>query len=1715
MFKIKKYRNIQRSSSKLYVLLIIITIFITPGFSQIYPVTVSLSAGGAPSSYLTDYANPDLKGINCSVLFNDLNEPYWNVYLSISMHSSNITIETAHNFRPNKPISLSPGVPYLLTAADLLPYFDFEKLNISGLSKAELQRTGRIPDGFYQFVIKVYDFQSGKLLSNEGSLWLQIQLSDPPILIQPSQARVIIPDGVQNIGFEWTLPNLANSGNEFIFCIYQLQPPYTDPSAEIIENKAFKLFESNRLQLNQFIYTQEFPLLQKGRAYAWRVQVKNSNEQSQYKNEGWSPVSMFYYGYPTEGKIELFEPADYHNFQFREDKYFKWGPPDNLTKNQVFHYKLNIYEKHTGQNEQQAINNQPWFTFSTPEFSSLPFGDALLDNRPKPNQEYIWQVKAYSLDEQIAESQLNHFIGPPLLEYFRAGNQRLKVLRLDSSDPANLSGKALVKINEDGSTLEVQFSNLKLINVGGEYKLQEGEIKAAVHKTIVHLTPENKLNGDATLNCDSLLLSQDKFDLKCQIKCPFPHATLPGTMNEVISKSGWLSYEDFRVVGELPISNDSLYHLIDPLGFNIGFVAGSYFIVRGKNQYILNLNGKVNCSSGERKQPIQFCFYATDQFYTMNLTATNSTEIEFIDDERLCLKPFNGILDLSEISTPDLYNLLPAWKGIIVDNYELSIKNKNGTTSQLRLNDELHFAVHPDSAIINPFLINRSGVLLNFKVSFTNPLKAHFNSFPAMLHGLKLQLDRGEITNGKLDGSIIIPAISRIQKFPFIIPINRIGLQDGYLNNDLIDFNWIFNSGNPEELVEIKINRAIFENNDHLKLDINMSWPSISIKQLTLNALCIWANGNFGFNIPDGIFELESPVVGEIESYPFELIRIGAGYSNGFYAIGASGNIETGEGVSGVNGPPVVNVYSIIKEGDDSLAVIDYEHFLENITDKETADIIYKVPDGDTTTGNLIANQELKQYNQNYDSIIELLNQDRYAIYNRVDSKINADLLKDTVPGNSNYFNVSFESSLTSRSLKNSLNNITPQDIIELIDFLSPGMPQYEASQLQKIKEFISGLSGRQLCIIYIQLTDIQKLIKAKLDNIISSAADKIKITIDTINAFFRREVHGFSNGINNGICRQLSYFFTQLREEIIQNLSILSAEDLQLLESCIRSVSDEIVANFSLSFNNAIDKNLITYFTDSITYKIYKRIEYAVHNELCKSAIESIKEGKIEISLKPLLTNIQNDLKKQIDFNNINKVIQKTASQIFAGLNLKNCYDKVLDNFSEALLQKLNILKDKVNGKLDQLKEKYLSKIDGTPELSETNIGVGISLNFKNLGEKLKNKDLKGLVKLDPICISGSFKFLKYKGMLDLCKDDPVYGNVWKGEIEMAMTSPLPFSISATYISGKKNDFNYWMIQIEPKEENSKSNAKSSKRPKVLKSPVNLGFVKLMAVSGRVFHHMGETSGRLIPNIKINYGAYLGFIVFDGTGNGNLLRAELDADFQINENEDYDLSLKGNLQTGSKVYSILIPDPKPLVSATLELCYNSAAKHFIGKGIAEINKPSVLCATGMIYVDISPGRWNLMIGSREERINFVPGCKGWSPTGWLAINQSKAELGLGIQFSFTTSQSINLKFAELGILIDAGFAAGIEAVISYNPFAIDELGIWADIWALVAIKYALHIPWEKHGTINLIDIYCKGDLIMRFRPVPTTLLGDVRGHFRILGVIGCNFKGHFEKQIS
>jgi hypothetical protein len=289
-----------------------------------------------------------------------------------------------------------------------------------------------------------------------------------------------------------------------------------------------------------------------------------------------------------------------------------------------------------------------------------------------------------------------------------------------------------------------------------------------------------------------------------------------------------------------------------------------------------------------------------------------------------------------------------------------------------------------------------------------------------------------------------------------------------------------------------------------------------------------------------------------------------------------------------------------------------------------------------------------------------------------------------------------------------------------------------------------------------------------------------------------------------------------------------------------------------------------------------------------------------------------------------------------------------------------------------------------------------------------------------------------------------------------------------------------------------------------------------MVGVSGRVYRHMKDGDGKpILPDYTNDYGAYLNLILFDG-GGGKTMRLDVAGEYVMGADKNYIVSFEGNLQLMNSSPRVLEIDKTAAIKGIVRFSYNSAEQHFLGYGRVEVNKPGQLCATASILVDTKPSKWRVELGSREDRIIFIPACAGWSPTGWMAISESDAELGLGIQYSYKF-RTPNMYFAivKVNIDFDAGFAFGVQAAIRYNPnFALLKAGVWADVWADIGINYEFAWPFNGWHRFSVLQLYARADLLLIFEPSPSMLKGSLKGYVRLLSIVNIDFDAGFEAKI-
>jgi len=213
-----------------YTLLLLFFLFILTGNlplqSQNFPIQINLNIAPPYSPYLSDYGYANKVSLN--VLLKEFNRQNLSIRLNLKIESPalGITIQTSQNFSPI--YTISGGESLFLTGDDLAPYFNPYNLDFAGISREEILRTKRLPEGIYSISFRAVELESGRntVISNEllSSVIAPIWTILPPIIQYPLPNAIENKQNLENLPiiFQWLRPPNAPGNTEFVFRITEL-----------------------------------------------------------------------------------------------------------------------------------------------------------------------------------------------------------------------------------------------------------------------------------------------------------------------------------------------------------------------------------------------------------------------------------------------------------------------------------------------------------------------------------------------------------------------------------------------------------------------------------------------------------------------------------------------------------------------------------------------------------------------------------------------------------------------------------------------------------------------------------------------------------------------------------------------------------------------------------------------------------------------------------------------------------------------------------------------------------------------------------------------------------------------------------------------------------------------------------------------------------------------------------------------------------------------------------------------------------------------------------------------------------------------------------------------------------------------------------------------------------------------------------------------------
>ncbi len=1667
---------------------------------QRYPANVNPVVAAPYSVYLSDYIDPASRKFVANVLFNDFNEPSWTFKLKLRIEGMDLALETSPDFSPATPITVQPGVPYTLAGLDWAEYFDFDNLLVRGRHAKSITTTGRLPEGTYSFCLQVLDFATGDPLSEEICQTIWLQLMDPPRTISPACATYIDPLVSTQVPFTWQLVNTISPndvlGTQYRLTLWEVTEAGANPLSAVANGQALQVFQSDLLQAGNFIYGPSEPLLETGKLYVYQIQALDPDGKDRFKNNGKSEFCYFYYGWPVGGKIAQLSPADGQSFRSNKKVYLKWSVPDNKAPHQAINYEVTVKEFEDGQTAEDALLENPiwYYRLHEPSHYNNSHNDQV--PYPSPDKRYSWQIKAFTNGTEVAQSGISTFQGPPMVEQFFAGPHSIEVDEVTVKDMNNLAGTGRIRLQKGSPEwTSFTFAGLKLVDNAGMLYLDTGRVFIETDPIVFNLNPVVEENGEAEFEVSRFVIDKRGLNAEGVFTWDLPFSLLSGNKAKVRSKVIASDFNYFTVTADVDIAEGSTYELLDPYGFTLSLSASSLISINNNN-YSFTLHGTVSPGSVRTTSGDVASWAFADQEQLFLMTAeglTSSMPLRVIPQTTAELVPTLSVIDLSDNRSPDSRTSDPYWKGIHIAEYDITLKAAFDNKGQLLLNRNWSAHIVPDQAGGSMAWIGPLGLNLKEQL-YVDRDSSYFNTFQSTITRLHLDISNSNVNPGtRLYGNFLVPFINSHSPFAFEVPVDNTGFKTGFLTN-INGTTFRFNPEGGELAVDITVKKAELVS-DHLKMTLDVRWPSLGIELLGVPNFAVWGNHTIGFFKPEGIAALSTQVNATFRGYPVTIDVLSAGRNRDYYGLAVSGKVVMGDDISGDDGPPAFNLYSLVQNPllsadytpastqtafrlEDNSGTEEMEAELAALEESLTGKIAQQAEGLETTTEDLITSASAGLGGQEFaiEEMVPLQEEETVADYETIEER-KAKLI-------------------ALLQLWRSLAE-NPTVIDEMIEQINNSEEDFD-----NVSDLVAELKKYAISFATDQVASLGDGFLRKVDN-----------TTHAVNSRIIGEINKLTETVHQQLDQAVGNIISTASADVIASLTAESPDAGLVVQQIATATKEAIVNECVVALNTSVNQNVVFPVTSFVSRNLSERAHRLVQQTAetvvlaAFNADQSPSEAMKEVlnGFEDELQALGDELAGQVDLNKALETTKKLGQDIVVNISAQRIVNKIKQGAAEAVAGM--VAARAADAAADLLNKALGDQLD-----------IAIPIDFGAAGARLlaggNPKDLL----FDPIPIKVRSPTLDLNGIIHFAKGNPQYGDMFAGNVTATVKVPSPFEIQVAYMNGRKDGLSFWMAEVGTPtgdQENGPPDISKIGQPmtkgsvKETTNKIELGVVKIMALQGRVYQHMSADGlAGITPDASNKYGAYL-YMVGYGPQNGRMLRMEIDASMNVGATGDYTVAFNGNAQLLSKNPKVNAIDETAIIQGTVTLSYNSAEKHFLGLAAAVFEQPGVLCAEGNLLVDVKPGAWRVALGNRDERLSFILNCAGFGPTGWLDLNQNTGNLGLGLEFMFRPDPiAINLSVAKLALLIEAGAAAGIQVTAQYNPsFELMEAGLWLEIYARILLSYEMGL---KKGNINLVDIFLSADANMRFKPAPTMLYGEVDGHIRVL-VFDFNFNKQFQ----
>jgi hypothetical protein len=267
-------------------------------YAQFFPVQATTQLIPPYSVYLADYATPGSEKLRVILVQRDLTKPAYQLRLVMSVEwNGKVIMTTSRAFNP-APINLDPGIPTIISGADLAPYLDSRNIDFVGYSKSVYEKSKSLPEGSYRISFKAFDYRRPDVqVSNEGSTFNYLSKNEPPFANLPLCGEIVPSRTPQMVVFSW-MPRNTSSPNsaqetEYELALYETRPAGRNPNDVVLTTQPVFSITTD---LTQFVYGPAEPQLLEGITYVWRVRAIDKQGRDAFRNNGYSEVCTFRLG---------------------------------------------------------------------------------------------------------------------------------------------------------------------------------------------------------------------------------------------------------------------------------------------------------------------------------------------------------------------------------------------------------------------------------------------------------------------------------------------------------------------------------------------------------------------------------------------------------------------------------------------------------------------------------------------------------------------------------------------------------------------------------------------------------------------------------------------------------------------------------------------------------------------------------------------------------------------------------------------------------------------------------------------------------------------------------------------------------------------------------------------------------------------------------------------------------------------------------------------------------------------------------------------------------------------------------------------------------------------------------------------------------------------------------------------------------------------------